>query len=172
MSPKKTLKKKTKKAKVDKMSLIIATGSNLNDRLLNLNLVKKKLSEHFDLIAQSEVFESKAVDYLDQPDFFNQMLEFKIPNLSPKEVLDKALSIEKEFGRIRNIDKGPRIIDIDIIFWGLETINDTNLKIPHPHWDKRSFVVLPLQQLPFFQTLKKCFKIPTEFEINAYPIKY
>jgi 2-amino-4-hydroxy-6-hydroxymethyldihydropteridine diphosphokinase len=154
------------------MSLIIATGSNLGDRLSNLNFAKEKLTEHFELIACSEIFESIAVDYLNQPDFYNQVLEFQLPkNKSPQQTLELLLAIETGFGRVRTIDKGPRTIDIDIIFWGLENIVADNLCVPHKSWQERSFVVRPLQQLPFFQTLQKCFKIPRNFTVEASPIK-
>jgi 2-amino-4-hydroxy-6-hydroxymethyldihydropteridine diphosphokinase len=152
------------------MSLIIATGSNIGDKIKNLQLAKSEISKHFDLIAESGIFESSAVDYTDQPDFYNQVLEFKIPSLKAPAVLDTLLSIEKLLGRSRDVSKGPRTVDIDIIFWSFESFNEPGLKIPHPSWDKRSFVVRPLQQLPFFQSVKKCFNIPTEFNIEAKPI--
>lgn len=152
------------------MSLIIALGSNLGDRSDNMSKARTKLSEHFDELAHSRIFESKAVDYLAQPDFFNQVIEYKIPLLSPSEVLKTILSIELKLGRTREISKGPRTIDIDIIFWGLESFKTDNLTIPHYAWHERSFVVLPLKDLPYFQTLKKSFIIPTEFENSANPI--
>lgn len=152
------------------MSLIIATGSNIGNKLENLKNIKEILKSKFNLIANSDVFESEAVDYFDQPDFYNQLLEFKIPRETPLITLRKILSIEKDFGRLRDIDKGPRIIDIDIIFWGTQEINEPGLTVPHPSWSERSFVVRPLQQLPFFQTLEKCFKIPNEFKVEAKPI--
>ena len=58
-------------------SFFIATGTNLGERSLNLGLAKNILQTHFELIAESRVFESPAVDYLNQPDFYNQVLEFK-----------------------------------------------------------------------------------------------
>jgi len=152
------------------MSLIIATGSNIGNKLKHLKDVKERLAKSFVFIAESEIFESEAVDYFDQPDFFNQVLEFEIPNLEPLVVLNQLLQIEKEFGRIRDIDKGPRTIDIDIIFWNTEHISKPGLTVPHPSWFERSFVVRPLQQLPFFQTVEKCFKIPNEFKVEAKPI--
>lgn len=152
------------------MSLIIATGSNIGNKLEHLSQVKERLTKEYIFIAESEVFESEAVDYSDQPDFYNQVLEFQIPKKTPLEVLKMLLAIEKEFGRVRDIDKGPRTIDIDIIFWNTEQINQPGLTVPHPSWSERSFVVRPLQQLPFFQTLEKCFKIPSTFTIEAKPI--
>lgn len=133
-------------------------------------MAKEILNRNYSLIAESDVFESAAVDYLDQPDFFNQLLEFDIPKSSPDETMRNLLEIERELGRIRNIDKGPRVIDIDIIFWGTESYQSKFVTIPHVSWDKRSFIVRPLQQLPFFKTIEKCFKIPGQFEIDANPI--
>ncbi len=154
------------------MSLVLATGSNLHDKLQNLIDAKNVLQEMFDLKAESDVFESVAVDYTNQPDFYNQVLEFTIPeDFSPQEVMLKLLEIEKLMGRTRDIDKGPRTVDIDIIFWDLAAIREENLIIPHPRWQDRSFVVRPLQQLPFFKKIEKCFKIPHGFEVDAKPIQ-
>lgn len=152
------------------MSLILATGSNLGDRKKNLELAKEQLDLFFSSLAVSRVFESPAVDYESQPDFYNQLLEYEIPKISPAETIDLILKIEKSLGRIRNKPKGPRIVDIDIIFWGTDSINLTNLIIPHPAWQDRSFIVLPLQELPYFQTLQNSFIIPSNFKNNAKPV--
>lgn len=152
------------------MSLIIATGSNIGDSLHHLEEAKEILSQKFSLIAASRVYVSKAVDYKNQPDFFNQVLEFRIPALSPHQVMNELLTIEKSLGRNRNIPKGPRTIDLDIIFWGLDTIDEPALTVPHPRWSERSFVVKPLQELPFFQTIEKCFTIPRSFNVDASPV--
>lgn len=152
------------------MSLIIATGSNLGDSLHNLHQAKNFLAETFSLIAESRIYRSAAVDYENQPDFLNQVLEFKLPALTPAEVMAILLKIEKQMGRTRDIWRGPRTIDLDILFWGQETISTDTLTIPHPRWNERSFVVLPLQELPFFQTIEKCFTIPKSFKVNASPI--
>ena len=152
------------------MSLIIATGSNQGDSLKFLDLAKDRLSAEFTLIAASRIYKSGAVDYTDQPDFFNQVLEFALPALSPYQVMTKLLQIEQQMGRTRIISRGPRTIDIDIIFWGLEKYNSEHLTVPHPRWTERSFVVRPFQELPFFQTIEKCFTIPGSFEIEATPI--
>lgn len=153
------------------MSLIIATGSNLGDKKHFLNMAKDALSRNFDLIKASDVFTSLAVDYENQPSFYNQVLEFKIPSIGPEETIELLLDIEKKMGRIRDFDKGPRTIDIDIIFWGLNEIQiPPKLYVPHPRWQQRSFVVKPLTQLPFFKTVKKYFKIPSNFEVDALPV--
>lgn len=152
------------------MALIIATGSNVGDPLKQLQEAERILSCGFQLVASSRVYVSKAVEYENQPDFFNQVLEFVQPDDSPQEVMQKLLEIEKQLGRNRIIPKGPRTIDLDIIFWGTENFNSDYLTIPHPRWMERSFVVKPLQELPFFQTIEKCFTIPKSFLIDATPI--
>ena len=152
------------------MSLIIATGSNQGDSLSFLKQAKVLLAQHYTLIAESRIYRSKAVDYENQPDFFNQVLEFVLPALEAEEVMTDLLCIEQSLGRTRIISRGPRTIDIDIIFWGLKKYNSQHLTLPHPRWSERSFVVKPLQELPFFQTIEKCFTIPRSFEIDASPI--
>jgi len=152
------------------MSLIIATGSNIGNSLEHLESAKILLEKRFHLIAASRIYSSRAVDYENQPDFLNQVLEFSLPVGSPEEILKELLSIEANLGRIRSVPRGPRTIDIDILFWGLEKFDTDLLTIPHPRWSERSFVVLPLQELPFFQTIEKCFIIPKSFTVTAKPI--
>ena len=152
------------------MSLIIATGSNLGDSLDILKATKYRLDETFGLVAASRIFSSSAVEYLNQPDFFNQVLELRLPKSSPQEVMSYLLRLEEEFGRRRDIPKGPRTLDLDIIFWEMQKISDEGLVIPHPRWAERSFVVKPLQDLPFFKTIEKCFTIPKTFDVDASPI--
>ncbi len=152
------------------MSLIIATGSNLGESIHLLTQAKIILKQKFGMIAESKIYTSRAIEYENQPDFFNQVLELPLPLFSPGELINELLRIEKSFGRSRNIPKGPRPLDLDIIFWNLEIIHEENLVIPHPRWMERSFVVKPLSELPFFQTIEKCFTIPKTFEIDAYPV--
>ncbi len=152
------------------MALIIATGSNMGDRLANLKEAKARLAEILTLTAESRIYVSQAVDYTSQPDFANQVLQFALPWDKPENVMRKLLQIEYEAGRTRDILRGPRVIDIDILFWGLEIVRTPSLIIPHPRWNQRSFVVRPLSELPFFHAVEKCFTIPRSFEIEATPI--
>lgn len=152
------------------MSLILASGTNQGDLSQNLKTALFHLQKHFNLIEASRVYRSAAVDYMEQPDFLNQVMEFEIPKNTPDEVMKILLGIERIMGRERDIPKGPRIIDLDIIFWGLENFNTQHVIIPHPAWQERSFVVQPLKELPFFQTIQKCFTIPESFNVEAYPL--
>ena len=148
-------------------SFFVATGSNLGDRALNLSLAKQNLEKYFKLIASSQIYESPAVDYLNQPDFYNQVLEFSLPNSSADQTMTLLLKIEKDLGRDRVIPKGPRIIDIDILFWGLSEIQSPTLTIHHPRLFLRSFVVLPLSELPGFNILKENYLFNFSFDNHA-----
>ncbi len=143
------------------MSLIIGLGSNLENKEQNLQKAREMLQTHFTLIAQSRIFLSKAEDYLDQDDFLNQVVEFKRPELHPFEIMEILLKIENEMGRKRLIPKGPRIIDLDILFLGTEQFKNSNLEIPHPRLFQRIFVVEPLRDLPYYSVLKNVFTFPS-----------
>lgn len=152
------------------MSLFITIGSNLGNRHETLKVAKDILSSTFDLIKESRIYESPAVDYINQPDFLNQVLEFHTPPLQPLDVLNFCLSVEKLLGRERNIPKGPRIIDIDLLFWDLSKVANEHLTLPHPRLFERSFVVLPLSELPGFFDLQKHYKFTFNFDNTATPI--
>lgn len=153
------------------MSLILATGSNLGSKLSNLTEAKELLSSKFDFIAESRVYVSAAVDYEAQPDFFNQVLEFKSPkDMSPTEVMKFILDLEYDVGRRRDIPKGPRVIDIDILFIDLIVSNAPFVLLPHPRLFERSFVVKPLMELPYFQILKNNYNFTLNFDNSAVPI--
>lgn len=152
------------------MSLFIATGSNLGERKAHLQEARDLLSKRLTFIAESRVYESPAVDYLNQPDFYNQVLEFKLPADSPESIMDFLLETEKMMGRNRTIPKGPRIIDLDILFWSDLTIESEKLTLPHPRLFTRSFVVLPLSELPGFKHLQQKYNFTFTFDNTATPI--
>lgn len=151
-------------------SFFVATGTNLGNRAANLLEAKNLLERHFELIAESRLYESPAVDYLNQPDFYNQVLEFRLPTRSAIEVMQILLELEKDMGRNRDIPKGPRIIDLDILFWGENKIESEILIIPHPRLFERSFVVLPLSELPGFKQLEQVFNFKFTFTNKALPL--
>lgn len=151
-------------------SFFIATGTNMGDRRQNLEEAKTILQNEFHLIAESRIYESPAVDYLSQPDFYNQVLEFSIPSISAEKTMERLLEIEKEMGRNRTVPKGPRVIDLDILFWSDSQIQTESLIIPHPRLFERSFVVLPLSELPGFKDLQKQFHFKFTFANKAFPL--
>jgi 2-amino-4-hydroxy-6-hydroxymethyldihydropteridine diphosphokinase len=149
------------------MSLFIATGTNIGERNKNLIIAKNILCTQFTLVAESRIYESPAVDFEEQPDFYNQVLEFKTPQISPHECMNILLDIELQMGRNRNIPKGPRLIDLDILFWDNLEIQTKMLQLPHPRLFSRSFVVLPLSELPGFNKLRETFSFTFSFPNSA-----
>lgn len=151
--------------------LIIATGSNQGDSLLYLAQALNLLCAEYEFVAKSKVYHSRPVGYLDQPNFYNQVLEFRCSdNLTPDEVMKKLLEIESVMGRKRDIFQGPRTIDIDLLFWSTQTYASSIVEIPHPRLFERSFVVLPLKELPYFSTLSQHFTFPSSFSNTASPL--
>lgn len=153
------------------MSLIISTGSNIGDRELYLKESLRELKKIFHLLESSQIYESPAVDYLNQPDFLNQVHSFELPSLSPQQAIEATLALETKMGRTRERAKGPRTIDIDFLFWGLKEFNFENLIIPHPRLFERSFIVLPLKELKAFKLLSQHYIFPTHFANEAKVFK-
>jgi 2-amino-4-hydroxy-6-hydroxymethyldihydropteridine diphosphokinase len=153
------------------MSLILATGSNLGESLKILNHAQNLLSHQFDFEYASRIYFSGPVDYLEQPNFYNQVLQFSLPKeLNPQDVLEKIQKIENECGGHTAINKGPRYLDIDILFWDTQIVNLENLTIPHPAIAQRSFVLLPLREIPFYKKVKDQFQDINQFSSWAKPV--
>jgi 2-amino-4-hydroxy-6-hydroxymethyldihydropteridine diphosphokinase len=143
------------------MALIVGLGSNLGNKVKNLEKAEALLRKHFSFVAKSRLYLSPPVDYLDQPDFINQVMEFQRPESGPERIMDILLKIENEMGRKREIPRGPRIIDLDLLFLAKEVFKNSIVEIPHPRLFERSFVVLPLMELPYYSVLKKEFNFPS-----------
>ena len=152
------------------MSLVLALGSNIGNSIANLHKATQLLQQHFTLVQASRIYRSEPVDYLDQPIFFNQVLEFKMTNHTPLELLVITQHIEQLCGGHLDINKGPRYLDVDILFIGDKIVNLNNLVIPHPKISQRSFVLLPLSELPFYSSIDHQFPIPDQFSSWAFPI--
>ncbi len=127
----------------------IGVGSNVGDRKLNilraLNMLTLTRGIHVSNV--STLVETKALGPIrDQPDFLNGVVKVETV-LSPFELLDQLLFIEARLGRVRHQRLGPRIIDLDILLYGDETIDHPRLKIPHPEILHRPFVQAALVEL-------------------------
>lgn len=129
------------------MRVYLALGSNLGDREGYLRSAIEGLSSRGIRIVQSaSVYSTEPREVLDQPWFLNTVLEADT-TLSPEELLNACLAVEQENHRERDVPKGPRTLDIDIIFYGNETIQKPNLTIPHPRFADRRFVLEPLAEI-------------------------
>ena len=126
----------------------IGLGSNLGNRMQNLSkaveLVDKDGSTSVSNISKIYVSEPKYNS--EQPDFLNAVIEIETSR-SPSELLNLLLKIEGTIGRIRDKKNGPRLIDLDILFYGNEIIKSENLEIPHPLLYERLFVLKPLMDI-------------------------
>ena len=100
----------------------------------------------------SSLYETVAWGLTDQPDFLNAVLRGDTL-LRPLELLDKIQAIENKLGRVREQHWGPRTIDIDILLYGSEVIDEPRLTVPHPYMTQRGFVLRPLADLAAGLTL-------------------
>lgn len=122
-------------------------GSNLGNRKEILDKAVELLSQKIGLIIlQSKDYETAPWGVTDQPDFLNLAVSIHT-KLKPLEILEITQSIENQLGRIRKEKWGARLIDIDILFYGNEIIDEPILKIPHPLLQERDFALTPLTEI-------------------------
>jgi len=123
-------------------------GGNLGDRVANLKKAIELLNDKVGgVLSVSSLYETAAWGKTDQPAFLNQAVALKT-RLSALEVLELALNIEQELGRVRKDKWGERLIDIDLILFGDQVINiPDKLQVPHPHMQHRKFVMEPLAEI-------------------------
>ena len=129
------------------VKIYLHTGSNLGNKEEHLERAKQLIKKRIGTItAESGLFKTEAWGLPNQPNFVNQALEVTT-NLPPVFLMDQILEIELKMGRIRNQKWAPRLIDIDIIFYGDQIIKQENLTIPHPFMHERNFVLAPLLEI-------------------------
>jgi 2-amino-4-hydroxy-6-hydroxymethyldihydropteridine diphosphokinase len=124
------------------MKAVIALGSNLENRRLNLDIAITKLEELLGELTVSQYFETKPVGGPAQDDFINAVV-IANSKLPADQLLTELLAIEDEMGRVREVHWGPRIIDLDLIVHGEQVIDTVFLKLPHPLAASREFVLEP-----------------------------
>lgn len=126
--------------------VLFSTGSNLGNRLANLRAVETALSPAVRVRRGSRIYETIPWGLADQPTFLNQALEGET-ELTPVDLLALCKQAEKELGRVPAEKNGPRVIDIDILFYGEQILHSLNLELPHPRMLRRGFVLRPLAEL-------------------------
>ncbi|MGC1482412.1 MAG: 2-amino-4-hydroxy-6-hydroxymethyldihydropteridine diphosphokinase [Candidatus Acidiferrum sp.] len=125
----------------------LSLGSNIGDREANLRAAIAGLPPAGIRIKQvSSLYETEPVDYLDQPWFLNCVVETET-ELDPQSLLRMLHSVESQLGSKKEFSKGPRKLDLDILFYGSETIDTPDLQIPHPRMLLRRFVLAPLAEI-------------------------
>lgn len=127
----------------------LCLGGNIGDREKALNHAIQKISEQVgDIVDKSTIYETEAWGVENQQAYLNQCIKVKT-DLKATELIDVLLDIEKELGRERTINHiyEPRTIDIDILFYNNDIINESKLLVPHPRLHLRKFVLIPLEEI-------------------------
>ncbi|WP_396149110.1 2-amino-4-hydroxy-6-hydroxymethyldihydropteridine diphosphokinase [Flavobacterium sp.] len=128
--------------------VILSLGSNLGNRLENIQLATKFIHQNIATVVKvSSLYETPSWGFDSEP-FYNCALVLQTSK-NAEQILDEVLELETKLGRVRNNEEGyqPRIIDIDVITYNEEIINTERLKVPHPHMQNRKFVLLPMRDL-------------------------
>jgi len=132
----------------------LGLGSNLGRRDDNLAIAIRCLGGdpihdclgEITVLRASSIYETSPWGHEDQPDFLNCVLEVST-QLGPASLLERIKAVEQEMGRRPGLRYGPRLIDIDILFYGDITLDCPHLQIPHPRLHQRAFVLIPLAEL-------------------------
>lgn len=121
----------------------IALGTNLGERLSNLRVAIQSMPPEITVLVESQVYETPPWGYEDQPAFLNMVVRAET-GLEPKPLLKYLKQLEARLGREKSVRWGPRLIDLDILFYDDLVIDTPPLIIPHPHLHERAFVMVPL----------------------------
>lgn len=126
----------------------IGLGSNIGDRAANLKraLDRLKARQGLKVKKASSLYEAEPVGLKGQPWYLNAVVEVET-SLSPEGLFKVCQEIETEMGRRRETRWGPRVIDLDILLYGNNIIDEEDLKIPHPRMHTRRFVLVPLAEI-------------------------
>lgn len=126
----------------------VGLGGNIGDSctILEWAIEKIALLPGVYNITVSRFYYTTPVSSIPQDPYINAVCYFKTSD-SAHTLLKQLQDIEKSLGKVEKLKEAPRIIDIDILFYGVETFNEVDLQIPHPRWSERLFVVAPLADL-------------------------
>jgi 2-amino-4-hydroxy-6-hydroxymethyldihydropteridine diphosphokinase len=127
-------------------TIYIALGTNLGDRVANLKQAIAAMPPQITVKAKSSVYETPPWGYEEQPKFLNQVLKAKT-YLDPDTLLKHLKRLEVALGRKESFTNGPRLIDMDILFYDDLIVNTPTLTIPHPRLHERAFVLMPLMDI-------------------------
>ncbi len=126
----------------------IGLGSNLaGPRAQVLRAIEAlRTLPHTRLLARSSLYRSAPVGFLEQPDFINAVAQIET-GLSPRELLDALLNLERDHGRTREFRNAPRTLDLDVLLYDALRHHEHGLTLPHPEMHRRAFVLLPLLEI-------------------------
>ena len=126
----------------------VSIGTNIGDRLANLQTAITYLKEQYSILAVSKVYETQPVGEVVQDDFYNLVVALRLPKtVTPGDFLIQTQAIEKAMKRVKTVHWGPRTIDLDILLFDDVKLVTDILKIPHPEMANRLFVLQPLLEV-------------------------
>jgi 2-amino-4-hydroxy-6-hydroxymethyldihydropteridine diphosphokinase len=127
--------------------IYLSLGSNLGDRAANLESAIEALAGvGVQVRRRSSIYETEPVDLLEQPWFLNCAIQAET-SLAPRALLEKLQGIEQQLGSRKLLPKGPRIVDLDVLFYDSDVIDEPGIEIPHPRLAQRRFVLVPLVEI-------------------------
>ncbi|WP_259782946.1 2-amino-4-hydroxy-6-hydroxymethyldihydropteridine diphosphokinase [Aestuariispira ectoiniformans] len=129
-----------------KTDVFIALGTNVGDREANLNLAIDALGRLMEVTGKSRLYQSAPMYVTDQPAFLNMAVKGRT-SLSAEDLLTGLKDLEEEIGRRPTFRNGPRVIDLDILYYGKDRIDTERLSVPHLRIAERGFVLYPLNDL-------------------------
>ena len=127
-------------------TVYLSLGSNMGNRDQYLAQARKAIEKSFSMARFSKIYETEPVDLKDQPWFLNQVAEFQT-ELPPESLLEWIHGLEAQVGRQREIPKGPRTLDADILLYDDWVLDVEDLVLPHPRLEQRLHVLIPLAEL-------------------------
>ena len=133
-------------------NVFLGIGGNLGERRVMLRSAVAEIRGVVEDVRVSSLYETAAWGVTDQPAFLNAVVRGRT-SLPPLELLDALQAIENDLGRVRGRRWGARVIDIDILLYGAEVIDEPRLTVPHPYMTQRGFVLRPLADLAAGLTL-------------------
>jgi len=128
------------------VTVYLGLGSNMGNRQGNLDRALELLSQRLRVGQVSSVYDTEPVGNINQPRFLNLVCQVST-RLAPMELLTLVKGIEIKLGRPSGSSNGPRPIDIDILFYGDQVMENPKLVIPHPRFTERAFVLIPLAEI-------------------------
>jgi 2-amino-4-hydroxy-6-hydroxymethyldihydropteridine diphosphokinase len=126
----------------------VGLGSNLGEREAMIRLALDDLARlpQTTLVRASSLYDTEPTGDVDQPNFLNAVAQLDT-ELTARQLLWNLLLIEKRLGRVRTQKWGPRTIDLDLLLFGSQVVEESDLQVPHPELTRRSFVLVPLVEL-------------------------
>jgi 2-amino-4-hydroxy-6-hydroxymethyldihydropteridine diphosphokinase len=130
------------------MKAYIGLGSNLGDRESSIRQALDQLARtpETTVVRASSLYDTEPMGVADQPNFLNAVAQLET-QLSPRQLLWNLMLIERRLGRVRTQRWGPRTIDLDLLLFGDEVLEEEGLQVPHPEMTRRSFVLVPLVEI-------------------------